>query len=97
LAEPKKLKLSCLASTMRAFKFSAQLMPLTYLLACQRYVEPNPVRAAMVDDPAHYRWTSYRANGLGQFGAILTPHPFGRTSDPDSFWRKERSFYANVF
>lgn len=46
----------------------------TYLLACQRYIELNPVRAAMVDDPAHYRWTSYRANGLGQFSPILTPH-----------------------
>jgi putative transposase len=47
----------------------------TYLLSCQRYIELNPVRAAMVDDPAHYRWTSYRANGLGQPCAILTPHP----------------------
>ncbi len=24
----------------------------TYLLRCQRYIELNPVRAAMVDDPA---------------------------------------------
>lgn len=47
----------------------------TYLLTCQRYIELNPVRAAMVDDPAHYRWTSYRANGLGQHSAALTPHP----------------------
>lgn len=46
----------------------------TYLLSCQRYIELNPVRAAMVDDPAHYRWTSYRPNGLGQPSAILTPH-----------------------
>jgi putative transposase len=30
----------------------------TYLLACQRYIELNPVRAAMVEDPAHYRWSS---------------------------------------
>jgi len=30
-----------------------------YLLACCRYVELNPVRAGMVDDPAHYRWSSY--------------------------------------
>jgi putative transposase len=29
----------------------------TYLLACQRYIELNPVRAALVDDPGHYRWT----------------------------------------
>ena len=37
----------------------------TYLLTCQRYIELNPVRAAMVDDPAHYRWTSHRHNALG--------------------------------
>ena len=45
-----------------------------YLLLCQRYIELNPVRAAMVDDPAHYRWSSYRANGLGQTDPLLTPH-----------------------
>ena len=47
----------------------------TYLLTCQRYIELNPVRAAMVDDPAHYRWSSYRHNALGQPDARLTPHP----------------------
>ena len=46
----------------------------TYLLTCQRYIELNPVRAAMVDDPAHYRWSSYRANALGQTDSLLTPH-----------------------
>jgi putative transposase len=46
----------------------------TYLLACQRYIELNPVRAAMVEDPAHYRWTSYRANGLGIADNRITPH-----------------------
>jgi putative transposase len=45
-----------------------------YLLLCQRYIELNPVRAAMVDDPAHYRWSSYRANGPGQADPLLTPH-----------------------
>ena len=45
-----------------------------YLLLWQRYIELNPVRAAMVDDPAHYRWSSYRANGLGQTDPLLTPH-----------------------
>lgn len=29
-----------------------------YLLACCRYVELNPVRAGMVEDPAGYRWSS---------------------------------------
>ena len=46
-----------------------------YFLLCQRYIELNPVRACMVDDPAHYRWSSYRANGMGQTDALLTPHP----------------------
>src|SRR5450631_2933514 len=46
----------------------------TYLLACQRYIELNPVRAAMVDDPAHYRWSSYRANALGRADPQLAPH-----------------------
>lgn len=45
-----------------------------YLLLCQRYIELNPVRAAMVDDPALYRWSSYRANGLGQPDPLLMPH-----------------------
>lgn len=33
----------------------------TYLMTCQRYIELNPVRAGMVDDPAHYQWSSYRS------------------------------------
>jgi putative transposase len=47
----------------------------SYLLACMRYIELNPVRAAMVADPGGYRWSSYRANGLAQPDARLTPHP----------------------
>ena len=46
----------------------------TYLLTCQRYIELNPVRAAMVSDPAHYRWTSYRHNALGTADSRITPH-----------------------
>ena len=37
----------------------------TYLLTCMRYIELNPVRANMVQDPVQYRWSSYRHNGLG--------------------------------
>ena len=28
----------------------------------------------MVDDPAHYRWSSYRHNALGQPDPRITPH-----------------------
>jgi len=54
---------------------SSLVEPEGYFLACQRYIELNPVRAGIVDDPAHYRWSSYRANALGQPDATLTPHP----------------------
>ncbi|MBS1199070.1 MAG: hypothetical protein H6R18_2855 [Proteobacteria bacterium] len=45
-----------------------------YLLACQRYIELNPVRANMVNDPGQYRWSSYRHNGLQMSDNRLTPH-----------------------
>jgi putative transposase len=46
-----------------------------YVLACQRYLELNPVRAQMVKHPRHYRWSSYRTNAEGKASAFLTPHP----------------------
>ena len=36
-----------------------------YALNCYRYIELNPVRAGMVEDPADYPWSSYRYNALG--------------------------------
>jgi putative transposase len=33
----------------------------SYLLACSRYVELNPVRAHIVERPEDYPWSSYRA------------------------------------
>jgi len=54
---------------------SSLIQAATVLLRCQRYIELNAVRAAMVDDPAHYRWSSYRHNALGRANQYLTPHP----------------------
>ena len=45
-----------------------------YLLHLYRYIELNPVRAGMVDDPADYSWSSYQSNALGQSISLLTPH-----------------------
>ena len=45
----------------------------TYLLTCQRYIELNPVRAAMVTDPAHYRWTQLSAQRAGRGGSPDAP------------------------
>ncbi len=46
----------------------------TYVLACHRYIELNPVRAGMVAHPGKYRWSSYAANANGARSAALTPH-----------------------
>lgn len=46
----------------------------TYLLACQRYIELNPVRANMVNHPAEYKWSSYAANAQGEENLIIQPH-----------------------
>ncbi|MCF8198071.1 MAG: hypothetical protein K9J42_04850 [Sulfuritalea sp.] len=37
---------------------------------CQRYFELNPVRAAMVEHPAEYPWSSYRVNARGNPDAL---------------------------
>lgn len=54
---------SCLVDTER------------YLLMLYRYIELNPVRAAMVDTPERYPWSSAQAN-LGIIAdSCVTPHP----------------------
>jgi putative transposase len=45
-----------------------------YLLACYRYIELNPVRAGMVQDPVEYSWSSYRRHALGQSDSVITDH-----------------------
>jgi putative transposase len=45
-----------------------------YLLTCMRYIECNPVRAAMVRQPGDYRWSSYRRHALGAGDDWLMDH-----------------------
>ena len=45
-----------------------------YLLTCYRYIELNPVRAAMVVAPDDYVWSSYRANAEGRPDRLIHPH-----------------------
>ncbi|MHB1349285.1 MAG: transposase [Desulfobulbaceae bacterium] len=47
-----------------------------YLLACCRYVELNPLRAGMTDDPASYRWSSCPAKTGRVQGNWLDFDPF---------------------
>jgi putative transposase len=43
-----------------------------YLLEVYKYIELNPVRAEMVQNPGEYRWSSYQINGLGKRSYHLT-------------------------
>lgn len=67
----------------------------TYLLACQRYIELNPVRARMVAHPADYRWSSYRANGLGESDAVVCPHLAYTALGSDA--EKQQAAYRELF
>lgn len=46
-----------------------------YVLACYRYIEQNPVRATMVNDPAQYRWSSHLHNIGQRHDPLITAHP----------------------
>ena len=66
-----------------------------YLLICQRYIELNPVRAAMVDSPAGYKWSSYHANGLCKKSQLWTPHPIWQHLGDSDLQRAE--IYRQLF
>ena len=67
----------------------------TQLLACMRYIEENPVRAGFAASASAWRWSSYRANALGEDDALVTPHPhyysLGRSPE------LRRAAYAALF
>ena len=47
----------------------------SYVLACYRYIELNPVRAGMVAEPAQYRWSSHPGNIGLRSDPLITAHP----------------------
>ncbi len=63
------------SGTLWEGRFKASLVDTSsYLLACYRYIESNPVRAGMVENVSDYRWSSFQHNGLGLFNGLITPH-----------------------
>jgi len=44
----------------------------SYVLACQRYIELNPVRAGMVKSASDYFWSSYKVNALTKSSLLWT-------------------------
>lgn len=56
-------------------RFASVAMDETYLLACARYVELNPVRAKLARRPADWRWSSARAHLGGKDDRLVTARP----------------------
>jgi len=69
-----------------------------YVLACYRYIELNPVRAGIVDEPGGYSWSSYRANAEGRPDRIVTPHPefLALGADDDTRRRSYRRLFTEA-
>ncbi len=64
-------------------RYRSCLIEKAYMLGLYRYIELNPVRTGLVDEPSEYLWSSYQCNGLGKKSKLQTPHEqymaFGRT------------------
>ncbi len=60
-----------------------------------RYMELNPVRAAMVDHAAAYRYCSYVANASAAANPLVTPHHvYQRLGKTPKAWQ---SAYRRLF
>ena len=69
-----------------------------YLLACGSYVELNPVRAKMAEDPKDYRWSSYTAYAYGKRDVLVDKHPvyLQLSGDEGERRRKYREFVRGM-
>jgi putative transposase len=70
-----------------------------YPMHCHRYIELNPLRAAMVADPADHPWSSHRCNALGEYDPLVSHHRsyLSLSEDPGVRRARYRAFaMANV-
>ena len=68
-------RMYCRTGTLWEGRFKSNLVQTErYFLACQRYIELKPVRAAMVSDPGDYVWSSYQSHALGRNVEMWKPH-----------------------
>jgi putative transposase len=59
-------------------RFHSFVMDERHLMATVRYVELNPVRAALCADPQDWRWSSVQAHLLGRDNTVVTVEPMLR-------------------
>ncbi len=67
----------------------------TYLMICHRYIELNPVRAAMVTRPGDYRWSSYAHNAQGKTDELIRDHALYQALGKEPVAR--RAAYRSLF
>ena len=53
---------------------SCLVQPNSCLLEVYRYIELNPVRASLANNPAEFNWSSYQINASGKPSALCKPH-----------------------
>ena len=58
-------------------RFSSFIMDESYLFACTRYVELNPVRAGLVKKPELWPWSSAEAHIKGKDDVLVKTEPLG--------------------
>jgi len=61
-----------------------------YLLACGSYVELNPVRAKIVDDPKDYIWSSYNVYAYGKRDSVIQEHSIYENLSEDETERRRK-------
>jgi REP element-mobilizing transposase RayT len=61
-----------------------------YLLACGSYVELNPIRAKIVEDPKEYKWSSYNTYAYGSKDLIIDEHTIYKELSKDESERRKK-------
>ena len=64
-----------------------------YLLMCGKYIELNPVRAKLVDDPSKYEYSSYSFYAYGTNNRLLDQNPI--YEDMGKTPKERQAYYRN--
>ncbi len=64
-------------------RFASYVLDQTHLFACARYIEMNPVRAKLVKDPTHWKWSSAFAHVKRTKDKLAKTQPLIQQVDKD--------------